>query len=80
MVKEVMLTTIDNPFDPFDQFDEWYVYDESKGYHTCQYLDKIALTSYSFSDEQNDEIINNAIDEIIELNPLKIYKKVYKKS
>ena len=40
-----MLTTIDNPFNPFDQFDEWFAYDVSKGYHTCSYLARIAKTS-----------------------------------
>ena len=40
-----MLTTIDNPFDPFTQFDDWLRFDEEKGYHTCQFLAKIARPS-----------------------------------
>lgn len=36
------LTTFDNPFDPFEQFDLWYQYDTDKGYNSCAYLDRIA--------------------------------------
>lgn len=72
------LTTIDNPFDPFDQFDEWYAYDEGKGYHTCSYLARICKTSVELgeADQRLDEEI--AMDEIILLDFMKIYKKVIK--
>lgn len=72
----VMLTTIDNPFDPFTKFDEWKVFDERKGYYTCEYLARIAKTSNELSDVDEELIINNAIDEIVNLNLLGIYKKV----
>lgn len=76
MNQEVMLTTIDNPFDPFTQFDDWYGYDEAMGYHTCAYLSRIAKTSIYLSDEDNANEIVNAIDDILRLNILGIYKKV----
>lgn len=72
-----MLSTTDNPFNPFTEWDEWKRYDESKGYYTCQYLARIAITSNDLSDEDYDEAINRAIDEIVELNILGIYVKVY---
>lgn len=72
-----MLSTTDNPFNPFTEWDEWKRYDESKGYYTCQYLARIAITSNDLSDEDYDEAINHAIDEIVELNILGIYVKVY---
>ena len=71
-----MLTTIDNPFDPFEQFTSWFLFDVEKGYNTCSYLARIAKTSDQFSEKENDEEIERAIDEIIKYNPLNIYKKV----
>ena len=76
--KEVALTTIDNPYDPFTQFEEWYQYDEDKGYHTCSYLARIAKTSNELSDNDNENEIDRAIDDIIRLNLNGKYKKVFK--
>ena len=45
-----MLTTIDNPFDPFDQFDEWYAFDTQKGYYSCDYVARLAYTSPELSE------------------------------
>lgn len=73
-----MLTTIDNPFDPFTQFDAWFLFDVEKGYNTCAYLARIARTSEQLSDQENDEEIERAIDEIIKYDFLNIYKKVSK--
>ena len=74
--KEIMLTTIDNPFDPFTQFDSWLSYDMEKGYNSCAYLAKIANTSDCLSDEENLQEIERAIDEIIKNDFMNIYKKV----
>jgi hypothetical protein len=71
-----MLTTIDNPYDPFTQFDEWYEFDTEKGYDTCSYLARIAITSDELSQQDEDLAIESAIDEIVALNVLGIYKKV----
>lgn len=73
------LTTIDNPYDPFEQFDAWYMYDMEKGYSTCSYLDRIARTSNQLSDEENEKEIERAIDEIIRFDFQNIYKKVFMK-
>ena len=77
MVDPVAITTVDNPYNPFTQFDEWYAFDEQKGYHTCSYLGRIALTSYDLSDEEQDEALSQAIDEILHVNGLGFYKKVH---
>lgn len=80
MENEVALTTVDNPFDPFKDFDQWFLYDSSKGYNSCSYLARIAKLSDDMSEKEADVEIERAIDEIITLNPLGIYKKVYKKA
>ena len=72
----VMLTTKDNPYDPFEQFDDWYNWDEMAGYHTCGYLGRVAGTSMELSDEENDSLVEEAIDNIVRLDPLEMYVKV----
>lgn len=74
-----MLTTIDNPYDPFEQFQSWFLFDVEKGYNSCAYLARIARTSDQLSDEENNRIVEDAIDEIIKYDFLNIYKKVKKK-
>lgn len=76
LTDEFMLTTIDNPFDPFKQFTSWFLYDVEKGYNTCSYLARIAKTSDEFSEKENNEEIERAIDEIIKYDFMGIYKKV----
>lgn len=78
MMKVSMLTTTDNPFDPFTQFDEWFVFDESKGYHSCSYLARIAKVSDALSELDSSKSIEAAIDEIVAMNITGNYKKVSK--
>lgn len=72
----VMLSTIDNPYDPFDNFSSWYMFDVESGYNSCAYLARIAKTSEQFTDTENDEEIERAIDEIIQYDFRNIYVKV----
>lgn len=74
-----MLTTFDNPFDPFEQFTSWFLFDTEKGYNSCSYLARIARTSDQFTEEENDKEIERAIDEIIKYDFRNVYKKVTKK-
>ena len=78
MSNESMLTTIDNPFDPFEQFTLWFLFDIEKGYYTCSRLARIVNIQDDFSQKEIDEEIERAIDEIIEYDVLNIYKKVTK--
>ena len=71
-----MLTTFDNPFNPFENFNEWFRFDTDKGYNSCGFVDRIARTSDALSDEENDREIERAIDEIIKYDFMNIYKKV----
>ena len=73
-----MLTTIDNPFDYFDQFEEWYAFDLEAGYSTLSYLARIAMLSESLSDKEVSDEIERAIDEIIKYDFRNIYIKVKK--
>lgn len=75
---EMMLTTVDNPYDPFDEWDDWYAFDEQMGYHTCSLIGRLALTSVDLSDEENLLAINHAIDDILKLFPT-MYRTVTRK-
>lgn len=70
------LTTVDNPFDPFTQFDSWYRFDCDKGYNSCAYLARVARTSDQLSDAENEREIERAIDEIIRYDFMNVYQKV----
>ena len=76
MSNEFMLTTIDNPFDPFEEFTSWFLFDVEKGYSTCSRLARIANISDELSEKEVDEEIERAIDEIIKYDFMNIYKKV----
>ena len=73
-----MLTTIDNPFDPFEQFTSWMLFDKEKGYDSSERLMRIANISDDMTQKEVDEEIERAIDEIIKFDFLNIYKKVNK--
>lgn len=77
-LQQSRLTTIDNPFDPFEEFDDWLQFDEDSGYHTNAYLARIALTSDKLSRADQQLMIDRAIDEIVDMNVLGVYKKVTK--
>lgn len=72
------LTTFDNPYDPFKQFTEWYLFDVEKGYDTCSHMARLAnLTDDMTQKEINDEN-ERVIDKLIEYDFMNIYKKVWR--
>lgn len=73
---EHMLTTTDNPFSPFTQFDEWYQFDIDAGYNTSGLLARIVKTSDELSEADESLAIEEAIDEIVRLNVLGNLRKV----
>lgn len=73
MAEEVMLSTIDNPYNPFDNFDQWYSYDEMKARQEnrptcCGYLARVDASSDEVSEAEQIQTMNDIIDEILELN------------
>lgn len=75
-MREVMLTTVDNPFDPFENFEEWYKIDMLFGYNTCALVARIApAPPDSLPENFGNAIQEAAIDRWCKLLPL-TYKKV----
>ena len=77
-MSDCRLTTFDNPFDPFEEFTSWLLFDKEKGYNTCERLARISNYSDDMSDEEIDKEHERAINEIIEYDILNIYKKVFR--
>ena len=75
-MEEYMLTTIDNPYNPFTQFDEWLSYDTLMGYDTCGYLARVTKSANELSDVDQAVAIDDAIDEILHYNIIGLYRKV----
>jgi hypothetical protein len=72
---DYMLTTYDNPFNPFTEFEIWFKTDLLLGWNCCQTLANEANTSDVASDEVNDKDILSAMKRIVQNYPM-IYKVV----
>ena len=76
MNSRVALTTNDNPYNPFTQFEQWFLFDVQHGYNSCDYLGRVARTSDQLTESENNALIEEAIDDIIKYDFQDIYKKV----
>ena len=73
-----MLTTIDNPFNPFEDYSSWLMFDKEKGYDSAERLMRIANIFDDMTQKEVNEEIERAIDEIIKYDFMNIYVKVKK--
>ena len=78
---EALLTTVDNEFDPFEEFAEWYSRDlelarQQNRRSAAGYLAIIMANSDDVSDNEFNQVMNDAIDEIVELDLSGTFKKV----
>lgn len=75
----VWITTKDNPYDPFEEWNSWFAFDFQMGYNTPGLVARLSYVSTEMSDADYHEGLERAIDNIIEnVDPLNMYKKVYK--
>lgn len=77
MQTETMLTTVDNPYNPFNDFTSWLMFDIEKGYQTCERLAKVVKLSDEMTQNEIDEEIDRAMDEIIKEDFLNLYVKAF---
>ena len=78
MKRQVHITTIDNPFDPFDDFTSWFMFDIEKGYYTSSKIGRLVKTKEGMTEKEEIDAIEKAIDRLIEIDPLDIYIKITK--
>jgi hypothetical protein len=80
VIEDQLITTIDNPYNPFTQFDEWYDFDTLQGYHTCSYLSRLVSVQDEQTDNELSVHINRAVDQIFKENITGMYAKVTRSS
>lgn len=73
---QCMLTTFDNPYNPFDDFTKWWLWDVTHGYNSCALLARVSGNKDELTDEEQSASIEEAIDSIIDCDFFHIYKKV----
>lgn len=78
MSRQTTITTIDNPFNPFDDFTSWLMFDTEKGYYSSSKLARLTKLTDDMTEKEESEEIERAVDRLIEIDPLDIYIKVVK--
>lgn len=73
-----MLTTVDNPYDPYTEFDEWNAFDVRMQYNSLALLARIVRTADDLSEFDQDLAIEQGIDEIVKENVSGMHRKVSK--
>ena len=73
-----MLTTVDNPYNPFDDYNSWLAYDLQMKHNTNAYLARLVVTAPGLSDKDQLEDINSAMRIIVENDVLNLYRIVQK--
>ena len=63
------LSTNDNPFNPIDDYDRWYAFDQLKGYKSSEILAKHVFYDDLMSPEDIEHETRIGIAEVIELYP-----------
>lgn len=72
---KVSITTIDNPYNPITQFDNWFRFDVEKGYYTCSKLARLTNLRNDMTSQEESEEVERAIDRLIELDIANVYRK-----
>lgn len=73
-----MLTTVDNPYNPFDNFDDWYRFDQDHHHFSCERLAQVVGDTSDSNEIEEIAITENAINYIVANDLLGNYMKVQK--
>lgn len=77
---ECAITTFDNPYNPFEQFAQWDLYDKEQGYNSNQKVARLANFSDDMTEKEISEEYERAIDTLISIDFTNTYKKVQRNS
>jgi len=73
-----MLTTFDNPHDPFTEFKAWHSFDVAHGYHTTELFARLDFNSEELSDADRNKANTALVDEMVRENVTGMFRKVTK--
>lgn len=65
-MNDYMITTLDNPFNPYEEWDEWWQYDHQYGHCSWELVDRLANTSDELPDSINEREVDKAIQLILD--------------
>lgn len=74
---DYMVTTIDNPWNPFSHYHEWLSYDMTHCYHTDEWIAVLSKTSNDLGTEEQQEQVDAGVDSLLALDPYGLHVKVY---
>ena len=75
-MRQVMLSTVDNPFNPFTEFDSWDTWDRQAGYCCTAFLARVVKTSEELSEGDQMLAVEQGIDEIVKYDALEVFIKL----
>lgn len=76
-MRDFAITTLDNMYNPFTQYERWSEYDREKQYNTEQWLAFFARSSPYLEEDELQEEEEHAARRLLEVNPFGIHVKVY---
>jgi hypothetical protein len=75
---ETYITTTDNPFSFFDEYDQWFQWDAAHGYNTPGLVARVIVTSPDLSEADQAAALDIALNDIVDVNPNGMYKLITK--
>lgn len=74
---DYMITTIDNPWNPFTHYHEWLDHDTQHGYHTDQWIAILSKSSSDLPMEEQEELVDFGCQRLLEVDPYGLHVKLY---
>lgn len=74
---DYLLTTVDNKFDPFTQYNDWFSEDHRLGYDTPAVMARLGAFSNDMPEDEYNLEYEDVSNRMLALFP-SLYKKVYR--
>ena len=78
--ENAMLTTIDNPYSPFTEYEQWKEFDtvyNHNTYETLAVLGSFGLLESELSEVEFEQHVNDTMNKLIDTDPIGLWIKVW---